>query len=141
MDLVRNILLALESSNRQPDSSTIRIAGYTGHTITEHVRLLMEAGLVEGTQAYCIEHKLKWIELRLTWSGHDFVDAARNDSIWVETLSAVRSRIGGAPFEALKMLLIEAARGSVRPRPEPPADWASYMYALDGRRLLSEQPA
>ncbi len=141
MDLVRKILLELESSNRRLDSSTIRIAGYTGEAITEHMRLLMEAGLAQGIQTYCIEHKLKWIELRLTWSGHDFVDAARNDLVWVETVTTVRSRIGGVPFEALNTLLIEAAHRSVQPHLEPPGPWAPYLYASSGTGVLREQPA
>ena len=76
MDLVRKIMLAVEASDRRLDSSMIRITGYTGESITEHLRLLDEAGLIEGTMAYSVEHTLKWIELRLTWGGHDFFDAA-----------------------------------------------------------------
>ncbi len=141
IDLVRSILLELESSDYRRDSSTIRIAGYTADAITEHMHLLMESGLVEGIQAYSIEHKVKWIDLRLTWSGHDFLDAARSEVVWAETLTAVRSRIGSIPFEALKKLLTEAAHSSVGSRAEVPAGWRSYFYASGGERMPHEQPA
>ena len=115
MDLVRKIMLAVEASERPLDSSLIRIAGYTGDTITEHMRLLNEAGLIEGISAYSVEHRLKWIELRLTWNGHDFLDAARNESIWTETVTEVRRKSGAVPFEVLKRLLMDVAIDAVRP--------------------------
>lgn len=114
MDLVRKIMLAVEASERPLDSTLIRISGYTTETITEHMRLLNEAGLIEGISAYSVEHRLKWSELRLTWNGHDFIDAARNESVWTETVTEVRKKTGAVPFEVLKGLLIDVTRDSVR---------------------------
>lgn len=137
MDLVRKIMLAVEASERPLDSSLIRIGGYTGEMITEHMRLLNEAGLIEGISAYSVEHKLKWIELRLTWNGHDFLDAARNESIWTETVTEVRRKSGAVPFEVLKGLLMEVARESVRPA----ADGARRpLFGKGGVLELRDQP-
>ncbi len=137
MDLVRKIMLAVEASERPLDSTLIRIAGYTPDTITEHMRLLNEAGLVEGISAYSVEHRLKWIELRLTWNGHDFLDAARNESIWTETVTEVRKKTGSAPFEVLKGLLMEAAHDTVRAS----ADGARRsLFGKGGLLDLREQP-
>lgn len=137
MDLVRKIMLAVEASERPLDSTLIRIAGYTPDTITEHMRLLNEAGLVEGISAYSVEHRLKWIELRLTWNGHDFLDAARNESIWTETVAEVRKKTGSAPFEVLKGLLMEAAHDTVRTS----ADGARRsLFGKGGLLDLREQP-
>jgi hypothetical protein len=110
MDLVRKIMLAIEASERPLDSTLVRISGYPSDSITEHMRLLNEAGLIEGISAYSVEHRLKWIELRLTWSGHDFLDAARNETLWNETLTEVHKQTGTVPFEVLKGLLTNAAR-------------------------------
>ncbi len=140
MDLVRKILLAVEASERPLDSSLIRIAGYTGEGITEHMRLLNEAGLIEGISAYSVEHRLKWIELRLTWGGHDFLDAARNESVWVETVAEVRKKTGAVPFEVLKGLLTEAARNSLRPAAETPR-LIPNIFHKGGRLELSEHPS
>jgi hypothetical protein len=140
MDLVRKIMLAVEASDRPLDSSLIRIAGYTGESITEHMRLLNEAGLIEGISAYSVEHRLKWIELRLTWSGHDFLDAARNESVWTETIAEVRKKTGAVPFEVLKGLLMESARESVRPAPEARPLIPSF-FAKGGRLELNEKPS
>lgn len=140
MDLVRKILLAVEASDRPLDSSLIRIAGYTGEGITEHMRLLNEAGLVEGISAYSVEHRLKWIELRLTWSGHDFLDAARNESVWVETVAEVRKKTGAVPFEVLKGLLMDVARDTVRPAVEAPRLMPN-IFGRGGRLELNERPS
>lgn len=138
MDLVRKIMLAVEASERPLDSSLIRIGGYSGETITEHMRLLNEAGLIEGISAYSVEHRLKWIELRLTWNGHDFLDAARNESVWVETISEVRRKSGAVPFEVLKGLLMEVAQDSVRPL----ADTAHRsLFGKGGLLDFREQPS
>jgi hypothetical protein len=142
MDLVRRIMLAVEASDRPLDSSMIRIAGYTGEAITEHMRMLNEAGLIEGISAYSVEHRLKWIELRLTWSGHDFLDAARNESVWTETVSEVRKKTGAVPFEVLKGLLMESARNAVRPavEPQPATSLIPSIFRKGGKLELSEQP-
>lgn len=137
MDLVRKIMLAVEASERPLDSTLIRIAGYTPDTITEHMRLLNEAGLIEGISAYSVEHRLKWIELRLTWNGHDFLDAARSESIWTETVTEVRKKSGAVPFEVLKGLLMEAAHSTVR----LPADGSRRsVFGKGGLLELREQP-
>lgn len=138
MDLVRKIMLAVEASERPLDSSLIRIGGYTGETITEHMRLLNEAGLIEGISAYSVEHRLKWIELRLTWNGHDFLDAARNENVWVETVAEVRKKSGAVPFEVLKGLLMEVAHDSV----QPVADNARRsLFGKGGLLDFREQPS
>ena len=109
MNLVRKIMLAIEASERPLDSTLIRISGYAGESITEHMRLLNEAGLIEGISSYSVEHRQKWIELRLTWGGHDFLDAARNENLWDETMSTVRAQTGSVSFDVLKGLLASAA--------------------------------
>ncbi len=120
MELVRKIMLVLEASDRRLDSSTIRITGHAAECITEHLRLLDEAGLIEGIRAYSVEHSLKWIELRLTWGGHDFLDAARNEVLWMETVAQVRHRTGAVPFDVLKGFLMESTRRSLQPTGEQP---------------------
>ena len=118
IDLVRKILLAIEASERPLDSTLIRIGGYTHDNLTEHMRLMHEAGLIEGIAAYSIEHKLKWVELRLTWSGHDFIDSARNEAVWSEALGTVRTQIGTVAFAVLKDVLMDVSRAVLGIEPE-----------------------
>jgi DNA-binding transcriptional ArsR family regulator len=138
MDLVRKIMLAVEASERPLDSTLIRISGYNPETITEHMRLLNEAGLIEGISAYSVEHRLKWIELRLTWNGHDFLDAARNENVWTETVLEVRKKSGAVPFEVLKGLLMDVARDTVRPTAD---NTRRPLFGKGGLLELREQPS
>jgi hypothetical protein len=139
IDLVRKILLAVEASDRPLDSTLIRISGYPAECITEHMRLLNEAGLIEGISAYSVEHRLKWMELRLTWNGHEFLDAARNEGVWTETVSEVRRKTGAVPFEVLKGLLADAARELLRPASEPVRN--RPVFGRGGRLEIREQPS
>jgi len=138
MDLVRKLLLAVEASERPLDSSLIRIVGYAGDSITEHMRLLNEASLVEGISAYSVEHRLKWVELRLTWSGHDFLDVARNENLWNETMAEVRKQTGTVSFDVLKGLLANAAR-EIYPRAQVP-DHSERTIGRVHRLDLRERP-
>lgn len=76
MDIVRQLLLRAEAAGGQTSVS--------GALETYHVRLMIDAGLVDG----CISEDVtsdapqhSWID-GLTWSGHDFLDAARDEGLW-----------------------------------------------------------
>jgi hypothetical protein len=62
--------------------------------------LLHEAGLVEA-----MDLGVGWKPVRLTYSGHEFLDAARNDSIWEKAKTAVVESTGVLTLEGLKVAL------------------------------------
>ena len=78
MDLIRLLMLQTEGEEPRPD-----LSGYTQAKVLYHYALLIEANLVHGS---IIPDKNGDIGatniLRLTWAGHEFLDAARNDTIW-----------------------------------------------------------
>jgi hypothetical protein len=74
MELIRYILLQKEAE--QP------IIGEHAEVVY-HIALLKEAGFVDAVtrnDQYGIPSDAKI--LNLTWAGHDFLDAARDDKIW-----------------------------------------------------------
>lgn len=79
MDLIREILLQKEADKTPmvlPDCSGQEEFAY-------HVALLKEAGFVEAIIRPDRLGMPKAAQvLRLTWAGHDFLDAARNDTVW-----------------------------------------------------------
>ena len=122
MDVVRPILLAVEAIpageyvSEQPD-----ISGLDGGTYCEYVRLLIEAGLLEGQVLDGSEFALI---RRLTWAGHEFLDSARNDTVWQKFKRALRGEFSGIPFAVASKLLtsfaIETARAALHlPSGEP----------------------
>ena len=52
-----------------------------------------------------------WIH-RLTWAGHEFLDAARDETRYRKAVRRVVDCTGGLIFEVLKALLVEEAKRS-----------------------------
>ena len=109
MELVRKILLAVAANERPLDSVMVRIAGYTPEQVGEHIRQLHEARLLDGNAMMGPDRRPRWNELRLTWWGHDFIECARNDTIWRTAGEALGPGSGTASLDQWRKALIEAA--------------------------------
>ena len=106
MDLVRLILLEIEQSSEDPRSQIrLQCSGYDSAEVSYHVMILHEAGLIEAYHLSTMANSI-WYPKRLTWSGHEFLDAARNDSIWNKAKEKAKSM----NFELLKELLLAMTR-------------------------------
>lgn len=109
MDLVRRILLAVEEQAGDPRGwIELSIPGYSKEVVSQHVAMLADAGLLtaqdlSSTGGYLVCPKT------MTWEGHDFLDAARNDSVWNKVRDQVKEKLATVPFEVLKALLMKAA--------------------------------
>jgi hypothetical protein len=108
MELVRKIMLAVAATERPLDSMMVRIANYTPEQISEHIRLLHEARLLEGSPTLGADRRLRWSELRLTWWGHDFVECARSETIWRLANQALGPDCATATLDVWRKKLIEA---------------------------------
>ena len=79
-DLVRNILLALENKAGSNDAVTAKkmmIDGWSEDEINYHLLLLVEAGYIRGKDSSSDNRTIVFVT-RLTWEGHEFLDAARD---------------------------------------------------------------
>jgi hypothetical protein len=78
MELVRLLLLHYEAG-----SPSAGLENYSKQAIIYNLVLMKDAGMIE---AHFIEGNDvlpdEVMDVRLTWAGHDFLDAARNDTIW-----------------------------------------------------------
>jgi hypothetical protein len=113
IDLVRQILLDLEAGGSSADWLDIDIEAYSPEQMDYHLDLLVEAGFIRTASA------ARGHPLRLTWEGHEFLDAARNEKRW-QAVRALADRVGGLPFTAIRAALVEMARqeaGEVRSQP------------------------
>ena len=82
MDLIRAMLLAVEGDphGRAPE---IEIAGYTQEEIGYHAVLLGEAGLAVVIEMTGFSDQSPTATVsRLTWAGHEFLDASRDNRFW-----------------------------------------------------------
>jgi hypothetical protein len=78
MALIRLMLLQVEGEQPSPD-----LSAYSEEQQVYHSALLIEAGFTHGQIITGNQGEVTGtITLRLTWHGHEFLDAARNDTIW-----------------------------------------------------------
>jgi hypothetical protein len=108
LDLIRRILFQVEEKGQVRGNVTLEIPGWTPEEISHHVWLLQDAGLLEATDL----SNMRTFDVRprkLTWAGHEFLDAARNDTVWRKTKELVKEKGGSIPFEVLKGLLVKGA--------------------------------
>ncbi len=110
VDLIRNILLKVEETDdTELSAKRFTVEGYDETIVARHIELLQEADLVDANIVKTqIGTTAAWIH-RLTWSGHEFLDAARNDTVWNKAKDYLTTRGVTLSFEALKLFLNEKA--------------------------------
>lgn len=92
-DLIRLILLKLEglettSGQVRPDE----IEGYDKEVVSYHVRLLMDAGLIEGECSRTMGAPLYCVGYALTWEGHELLDRMRDATLWNRIKGVARQK-------------------------------------------------
>lgn len=119
MDLIRELLLRLESLPIEPGSTHIfyfgddelRIDGFDDDQISYHLSLIDEAGLIDtGTTS---QPMTGFIFSRLSWAGHDFLDSIRDPEVWAKTKNGAKAA-GGFTVDLLK----DIAKGLIRKQVE-----------------------
>ena len=106
MDIVRRILFAVEETNGV-DLREIKVEKIDESIVGYHLVIMIEAGLIEGSyqsiDGYGCPHVLV---SRLTWKGHDFLDACRDETRWKGAKDII-SKVSGVTFDVLKNVLTE----------------------------------
>lgn len=104
MELVRKLLLAVESGQMN-----FVIDGYNNDTVKYHKALVIDAGLAEGSVLKSgmgnREIPVNVMLTKLTWAGHDFIDAIASDSNWAKVKEFLQ--------DAGKQLTIETIKAAV----------------------------
>ena len=113
MDLIRKILLALEEKEDFEEPIVPEIPGVTTNEIYYHIKLLNEAGLIEAKD-WSTDNGSEWVATSLTSPGHDFLDAARNETFWVKAKSLVQNSGGALTLEAMKVALDQVVKSALQ---------------------------
>jgi hypothetical protein len=114
MDFVRELLLYIE--NATPTRSgwiEVSIPGRTEEEIAYHLQLLTEGGFIQAKH-FCTTDGDFWYPTSITWSGHEFLDAARSDTIWAKAKSKLQEVGGSAALTVVKELLVRLANEALR---------------------------
>ena len=116
MDLIRKIAFHIESAAPPILSDRIPIDGYSQEQIGYHCDLMKDAGLVHlDDESPGGNHPefITWTIQRLSWSGHEFIDAARDDTVWNKVTGHVKETAKSVTFDALTNLLKRASQQAV----------------------------
>lgn len=107
MDLARQIMLQTEEKASYGKIFVeLDFGGVPKQVLSEHVKLLTEAGLIESRVN---SREATLLPTRLTWQGHEFLDAAKNETIWQKTKKLVQEKGGALTFDVAKALLAQVA--------------------------------
>jgi hypothetical protein len=112
VDLIRQIILQAEQANEKINvGAKFKVKGYDDILVAKHIELLVEAGLLKArfTRTDTDGVVRAYVE-RLTWDGHEFLDAARNESVWNKAKVIIKEKVGTVSFEVLKTLLIKISK-------------------------------
>ncbi len=114
MNLVRKILLALETSAHGHAPLGMEIEGYSEEQIGYHVHLLGQAKLltVEVTTGWGSQSP-KAIPTSITWEGHEFLDSARDETIWSKAMKKAGDVGGPLSLTVLKSVLDSLLKGQL----------------------------
>ncbi len=114
MNLVREILLLSENQEHGYGDGNPIIEGYSEEEISYHVYLMEQAGLVEADDDSAIGDKSPKALLRgLTWYGHDFLSASKDNTIWTKAKNTVLKTSAGITFDLLLEWLKAEARQKI----------------------------
>ena len=105
MELVRNILLAIEEQYIDVALYDLEVEGYDFKTIAYHCKILYDAELINDYKGLFAENELQNFGVgSLTWEGHEFLDKIRDDTVWGKTKETMKDK--GIPFglDAVKQI-------------------------------------
>ena len=120
MDLIRQLLLGIEQSS-PGHHHAFTVDGFDDLEIWYNVHLLVEAEFIrgvtvrwgaDGTGPYAHQGGL----LALTWDGHDFLDAIRDDNVWQKTKEKVQAdglNMQSLTLDVVKTLCVSAIQQMV----------------------------
>lgn len=111
-DLVRKVLIAYEELGYR-GGPVIEIPGHSADEVNYHQERLAEAGFIEYLDMSGFQDTL-YLPKNLTYQGHQFLEASRNDKNW-EKVKAVMAKSGGFVLEFAWEMLIELGKKQLFP--------------------------
>jgi DNA-binding transcriptional ArsR family regulator len=101
-DLIRAILLEVESwPPTQYEGRALELDGHEAAAVSYHLMVLGEAGYLVVDDVGYTGSDIEFEAVRLTYAGHEYVDAVRNPEIWKQTKAAA----GKAGSLSLKVII------------------------------------
>lgn len=105
MELVRAILIRVSKAEDSWDVEAFD--EYSEEAVSYHVQIMREAGLLSGVDASTFAQQ-SFVNIRLTWAGNDFLDAALESKRWKQARAMI-DKLGGATLPVWTAVLEKLA--------------------------------
>lgn len=113
--MIRDIMIACEEADDGSDNDIqLNLPGRDGRVVSYHVRRLGQAGYLE-VEALPDDDDLEFtwhVPQSVTFAGHQFIAATRDESTWKKVLKTVGTKAGSVTIDT--MLAIAIAEGKRR---------------------------
>lgn len=111
LELIKKILLKVEEHDSTSVMQNLNIEDYDQEFVNYQIYLLHQAGLVNAKFVRVGANEIADAEIHeMTWNGHEFLDAARNENIWNKFKTKVLEKGGSIPFSVARELLISISK-------------------------------
>lgn len=116
MDLIRRILMEVEGGHHG-SWIELNIEGYSADEVSYHVMQLAQAGLITAIDDNGLDENISkgWVPTGLTWSGHEFLRAARDDNRWQRAKRMMAQSGKEISLELLKTILKDLVNQYFKP--------------------------
>ncbi|MCX6701498.1 MAG: DUF2513 domain-containing protein [Methanomicrobiales archaeon] len=112
-DLIRAILLYLESQPRGFIGDQIALEGNSNDEVVYHLVLMKDEGLIEGLVRSIYRQYTPIVRVhRMTRAGHDFLDACRDEGRWNQA-KEIFNKMGGVTFNVANEVLVRLMMAGV----------------------------
>ena len=109
--LVRHLLLHFEGKPDDQVDPFLAVPGYSELQVGHHLLLMYEAGFIRAEPELTKTGRIiKVYPFSLTWQGHEFLDASRDEKLWKKATSMLAEKTGALSFSVLQSLLTSMAK-------------------------------
>ena len=113
LELIRKMVLAIED-DPSGWAPALKFEEYADAQVGYHAYLLLDAGLAEGKDISTTGSAApRGFISRLTWEGHEFADAARDETRWRKAMGVVQEKGGTVTIGVLTQLLVTLMKGAL----------------------------
>ncbi len=114
LELIRKIVLAIEDDPSGFAPGDLKFEGYTDEQVGYHAYLLLDAGFAKGEDISSMDSDApEGFISSLTWAGHEFADAARDETRWRKAAGIVQEKGGNVTIGVLTQLLVSLMKDAL----------------------------
>ena len=113
LNLIRDTLLRIEGISANERLNTSDFPDIDPYELSQHLELMIEADLVIGEVEHSLDSAPDSSFSRLTWSGHEFLDASRDETIWKKVTQRIIKPASSWTLKALLECLKHEAQGAI----------------------------